>query len=97
MVTAEFDQEAGKYRFHTHKAFGLVDDVYKEEGLLTRAAGLDAFHTEDMDALIRWARAEVHPPDVLLVKGSRGMKPERLVEALRAPLGPGPRPLPSHT
>jgi amidophosphoribosyltransferase len=35
MVTAEYDQDAGKFRFHTHKAFGLVDDVYKDEGVLT--------------------------------------------------------------
>lgn len=48
-----------------------------------RAAGLDAFHTEDVEALVRWARATVAPGDVLLVKGSRGMKLERLVEALR--------------
>ncbi len=35
MVTAEFDQDAGKYRFHVHKAFGLVDDVYKDERVLS--------------------------------------------------------------
>jgi UDP-N-acetylmuramoyl-tripeptide--D-alanyl-D-alanine ligase len=47
-----------------------------------RAAGLDAFHTEDLSALLDWARA-LAPTDALLVKGSRGMKLERLVEALR--------------
>ncbi len=48
-----------------------------------RAAGLEAFHTEDVDALVRWAKATLAPGDVLLVKGSRGMKLERLVEAIR--------------
>ena len=48
-----------------------------------RAAGLAAFHTEEIQELVGWARAEVAPSDVLLVKGSRGMKLERLVEALR--------------
>ena len=49
-----------------------------------RAAGLAAFHTEDVDALAGWTRETLRPPgDALLVKGSRGMKLERLVEALR--------------
>jgi UDP-N-acetylmuramoyl-tripeptide--D-alanyl-D-alanine ligase len=48
-----------------------------------RAGGLDPFHTEDIEALVRWARATLQPSDVLLVKGSRGMKLERLVDALR--------------
>jgi UDP-N-acetylmuramoyl-tripeptide--D-alanyl-D-alanine ligase len=48
-----------------------------------RAAGLEVFHTEDMAALVAWAKDALRPGDVLLVKGSRGMKLERLVEALR--------------
>ena len=50
------------------------------------AAGLPAdriFHTEDVEALIGWARGRLRPSDVLLVKASRGMQLERLVEALR--------------
>jgi UDP-N-acetylmuramoyl-tripeptide--D-alanyl-D-alanine ligase len=50
------------------------------------AAGLPAdriFHTEEVDALIGWARERLLPSDLLLVKASRGMKLERLVEALR--------------
>ena len=49
-----------------------------------RAAGLQAFHTEDAGALVAWARDTLSPAgDALLVKASRGMKLERLVEALR--------------
>jgi len=50
------------------------------------AAGLPpdrTFHTEDVAALAEAVRTATAPGDVLLVKGSRGMKLERLVEALR--------------
>jgi UDP-N-acetylmuramoyl-tripeptide--D-alanyl-D-alanine ligase len=50
-----------------------------------RAAGLPAeaaLHTEDPGALAGLVKDRLRPGDVLLVKGSRGMKLERLVEAL---------------
>jgi UDP-N-acetylmuramoyl-tripeptide--D-alanyl-D-alanine ligase len=49
------------------------------------AAGLPAeraFHTEELAALAVAVRAAVAPGDVLLVKASRGVRLERLVEAL---------------
>jgi UDP-N-acetylmuramoyl-tripeptide--D-alanyl-D-alanine ligase len=58
----------------------------RETAAAARAAGFPEaalFHTEDLDELVRWAKARLEPRDVVLVKGSRGMKLERLVEALR--------------
>jgi amidophosphoribosyltransferase len=35
IVTAHRDEAAGRQRFHVHKGFGLVDDVYREPRVLT--------------------------------------------------------------
>ena len=73
-------EEAAPRRRRVLAAFGPRARAVAEAA---RAAGREAFHTEELDALVAWARATVRPGDVLLVKGSRGMKLERLVEAIR--------------
>jgi len=35
IVTSEFDATSGRFRFHVHKDFGLVDDVYKDRALFS--------------------------------------------------------------
>ena len=35
IVTCEFDQQKQKHRFHVHKGFGLVNDVYADNRILT--------------------------------------------------------------
>ncbi len=54
------------------------------------AAGFGAgaiVHTEDMPSLVEFVKERLRPGDVLLVKGSRGNRLERLVEAIRSAHG----------
>ena len=44
--------------------------------------GAKAKHFEDVGELVAWLRQELLPNDYVLVKGSRGMRLERVVEAL---------------
>ena len=44
--------------------------------------GAKVRHFEDVGELVAWLQQELHPNDYVLVKGSRGMRLERVVEAL---------------
>ena len=71
MVTAEYDQGAGKVRFHGHRAFGLVDDVYKDPSVLTdilkgdRAIGHNRYSTAGASN----NKANIQPLTVLYKSG----------------------------
>lgn len=42
IVTCEFDRELGRPRFHIHKDFGLVNDVFRDDSILTEKCRGDA-------------------------------------------------------
>lgn len=48
----------------------------------TKKLGANVKHFEDVSALVAWLQQQLKPNDFVLVKGSRGMRLERVVEAL---------------
>ena len=79
----ELGGEAARAGVKLLAAFGPRSRATWEAALAAGLPATDAFHTEDVAALVAWTRERLLPGDVLLVKASRGMKLERLVEALR--------------
>ena len=69
-------------RLHLYAAFGPRSRAAAEAARDAGMASASVLETEDVPALAGWLRERLQPGDVLLVKGSRGMKLERLVEAL---------------
>jgi UDP-N-acetylmuramoyl-tripeptide--D-alanyl-D-alanine ligase len=52
-----------------------------------RNAGLDAWFAKDAEAALQLLKPRLQPRDVILVKASRGVKSERIVDALVAAKG----------
>ncbi|HET9598940.1 MAG TPA: UDP-N-acetylmuramoyl-tripeptide--D-alanyl-D-alanine ligase [Anaeromyxobacteraceae bacterium] len=82
-----FEEEAhralGREAAAAVKALALFGPRTRHAAEAARGAGLgEVFHTEDMAALQAHVRGLLRPGDVVLVKGSRGNRLERLVEAL---------------
>ena len=48
-----------------------------------------AAHFTEVEPLVAWLKPRLRPGDVVLVKGSRGMRLERVVEALTGRAAPG--------
>jgi UDP-N-acetylmuramoyl-tripeptide--D-alanyl-D-alanine ligase len=46
------------------------------------AKGIESAHFLEVDPLWEWLRPRLRPGDLVLVKGSRGMRLERMVEKL---------------
>lgn len=55
----------------------------REAARTAAARGLDVFATDDVDAACAWLAPQLVRPAVVLVKGSRGMRLERVIEQLR--------------
>ena len=78
----ELGADAARAGLAALATFGPRSRLAHEAALAAGLPAADAFHTEDPQALAAFVRERLRPGDVLLVKGSRGMKLERLVEAL---------------
>ena len=79
-----FHREAGKQA----AALGFspvvgVGDLTRELVAGAAAGGAEAIHLSDADSAAEWAASHVGPGDVVLVKGSRGVRLDRVIARLR--------------
>jgi UDP-N-acetylmuramoyl-tripeptide--D-alanyl-D-alanine ligase len=91
-TSAELHREAGAYAAKT----GMVDWIIGVEGNASKllegaaSAGIPRDHLKffsSSEQAAQFLQKEIRPGDLLLVKGSRGVKMERIVEALLAQHG----------
>ena len=89
--------ELGAFEEEAHRgvgrgAQGRVDvaaffgprSLHSSEEFSSSASSSSSAHFTEIEPLLAWLRPRLAPGDVLLVKGSRGMKLERVVDALIA-------------
>ena len=86
--------ELGEFSAEAHRKIGEILGDYgcsalfaygpmsAETAAAAAAAGVFSRHYAEQEALIRDLRAYVAEGDILLVKGSRGMKMERVIQQL---------------
>jgi UDP-N-acetylmuramoyl-tripeptide--D-alanyl-D-alanine ligase len=78
-------RSVGDARVAVAAFFGPRSPLTFEE--FSRSSSVSAAHFTEIEPLLAWLRPRLAPGDVLLVKGSRGMKLERVVDALSVRTG----------
>ncbi|MFN0159519.1 MAG: amidophosphoribosyltransferase [Bacteroidota bacterium] len=75
IVTSEFDPKTNKFRFHSHREFGLVNDIYKSEHLFTEQlrGNIAIGHNRYSTAGSSTNKANIQPFTVIYKGGNIGV------------------------